>query len=644
MFGKKGILTIALLTVLSVFLLAGCSRSGASAAFKGTMELSDSFQGQRTVEVTLGAGFSERYFGDDGSKLDEIVNKAPEGTEITLNDNRSVITINIPFRTVTEYTKAVTALIGDDFKKRTGSDITVYYNRENSSFKRGMVFIENFSDADIARWVWDRMAEEGLVGEEDVFEELFAENTSVLYVNGQSTAEGPEPYSISTVADHYITGIDIQTEITDSGYEVAVSFRGNTAKLTSMGKTLTKKLRDSVPADGNIVSVTDDDIKTYTISFKASGVEEYTQKINKVLSSKNSYVRQDNGSGGETDQDETDDEDGELKAVTGIEIYADASYYLDYADPDSQITYSVLASPDYTVDSIASAYGTLTGTDYDFTDEYCIINTGTAVPDPVNISFSYSVSIRSINVTTEVKNEGLLERTMVFTLSKDEYRLIGDQFEKRLNSHLEEGSECEKTVNDRTVDYKVVLTAGSGAELGQVTNSFLGGNDENIQASLTGGRDKKRNIRSITYSFTDAINFTNILGGSRISDGITYVFTYPNGFGGHFNGEGSYENAVEDGSTISCTTMNKSITVSSGGSRINLTGWFTLILWIISAVAFVILSFIYRKKIFAFIRGGEDRWTSLDIRTRRQYKRLGIYASVLVIFLFMTIRFVFGIY
>ncbi|MBQ9828072.1 MAG: hypothetical protein IJM62_05260 [Lachnospiraceae bacterium] len=643
MFGKKGLLTIALLAFLSMFAFAGCSGSSASAGFSGTMELSDTFQGQRTVEVVLGAGFTGDRLEGKESKLLEILKNAPDGVTINVNDSMSLITFTFDFRSVTGYTNAVTELIGSNFKKRTGSDICVYYNRENSSFKRGTTFVENFSAADVARWLFDRMAEEGILREDDEFTELFTDNGSVLYLNGQEVCEGTDPYRVSTVEDHYITGIDIQTEITDSGYKVDISFRGNTAKLSSMGKTLTKKLRDSVPTDGNIVSVTDDDIKTYTISFKASGVEEFTQKMNKVLSSKTSYVKLNSGAaddGGEGDGQE----DPDLKAVTGITIYADASYYLDYGDDGSNITYSVLASPDYTVDSISSGFGTMGGRDYEYTDEFCIVRASTQVPDPVDISFSYSVSIRSITVATDVKNESLLERTIVFTLSKDEYRLIGEQFEKRINSHLPEDTECEKTVNDRTVDYKVVFTAESGDELGRITNSFLGGNDENVQASLTGGRDKKRNIKNITYSFTDSINFTNILGGSRITDGITYSFSYPNGFSGSFSGGGSYENASSEGSTVTCTTMNKSITVASGGSRINISGWTIMILWILSAAATLVLSLLYRKKILSFIKGKENRWIDLDIRTRRQYKRLGIYAAVLVTFIFMTARLVFGIY
>ena len=103
----------------------------------------------------------------------------------------------------------------------------------------------------------------------------------------------------------------------------------------SLGQDLTEIMNDLVPEGGSFSSRTTEDETVYTIKVSAVSTQDYVDKLNQALHTDNTVF----------EVTEESDETDTLRAQRRITQYLDGSYFLDFSDPDTVMTYVLIASP-----------------------------------------------------------------------------------------------------------------------------------------------------------------------------------------------------------------------------------------------------------------------------------------------------------
>ena len=112
----------------------------------------------------------------------------------------------------------------------------------------------------------------------------------------------------------------------------------------SLGQDLTEIMNDLVPEGGSFSSRTTEDGTVYTIKVSAVSTQDYVDKLNQALHTDNTVF----------EVTEESDETDTLRAQRRITQYLDGSYFLDFSDPDTVMTYVLKASPEHSFENCES--------------------------------------------------------------------------------------------------------------------------------------------------------------------------------------------------------------------------------------------------------------------------------------------------
>ena len=593
------------------------------------MEMDENFQGQRVMTTILSSSIFDQAFGGDLERLQDMVTEyCPTTMQCTASeaDGDVQITMTLPFANYTDYENK----IGQILERTPG----IYFDYSNSMFKSGFMLQEDFTSLDLFQWLLQALANEYSGLADRSLEDIFTlGDTEVVFDGGEALAS-QQPITVEQMESHAFDSISADITIHDNAYEVEVNFFVDSDTYYSMGDRMDAVMQRLAPAGATYNASTSDSQRIYTFGFSAYNEESLIEQLNTVFSTENcEFEVTDEGNNEQT-----------LEARRDLTIYLDGSYFLDFSEPDTTMTYHLTADSRYSFENCESLTGFLrnftTEQEGDTSSAYIVVGPS----DRVQVEMSYSIDIRQIQAETIINGDNSLERNLIFSLGASEAEIVGDSFSTKVQGRISDGMSFETEEQDEQVLYKVHITAQSPEELSTLTTRFLNGGDtENQTSILTGGREERHRLRTISYAYEDTINLEGFLGGAVSEEGITYRITYPRQYTAALT-EGTFTDVQADGNVLSLTTLNPVLTVKSEASAANIVGITQIILWWASLVLMLIGLVLNLRHIVGLWKEKEAYLGRVDLFTKKNMAGMTVCVVAVVIFVITSLRMIFRIY
>ena len=601
-----------IISTLLVLMLAGCSGKLSHIDINTTLTVDKTFNGSRVMTADIPAAAYKYVFGGSLTTLEDVINQYTPGDmycTASENENGGVqIQMIIDFASRNEYQKKIeTICIGNT----TDSAITPVINFDYS---------QNIQD-------------------------IFQLGKTEVVFDGE-TMQMDDYIKISTIQSNAFDSVSVAAQLADDQSVAAeITYVVSNKVVAALGTKLKSLMDTLVPADASMTYQDGNNSRTYTISFESATLQNYVTNVNKALHTSNTVF-----------EVTTEGDTESLSAKKLIKQYYDGSYFLDFTDENTTMSYILKVSPEYTVESCSSTYGYLKDEASSYSSDTCEITMTVASADEVTAVLGFAVDIDEVDITTSVHSDTNIERTFEFRLSSDAVNLIGSSIEDRLNTAAEQWPDQmnvnkENILNNTT--YSITLSANSADELTKMTRAVLGesgtsDNDKNNSGELTnslfnGGTEKHKNPWNIHCSYEDTLNLSGFLKGSQIKNGIHYQLDYPKGFKATFTENNTFEDAAADGASITCSTFNKVLSVKSTAEKANFNGILIFGLWILSILCILVIALMNIGNIASLI-SNKKLDISGDLFKGKHLIRLTLLVIAIVCFIFMTIRLIFRVY
>ena len=618
-----------------MFLLTACTSSG---PMEVTTRLiaDEKFNGQRAMSITIDSKSFKSWFDEDIEKLNTLIKEnCPAdmyGNAVENEDGSVTVIMTIPFASYEEYyDKVMRVFNANSYDPET--EPTVYFEYSDSLLKKGFTIEENFSSVELCYWLVDALAKDNSKMENKTIEELFIPGKT-MFVFGQQELETDSCIAYSHMESNALEHVRVETTLNDTGsYDVIVDFYVSMDVWNKLGIQLSETMASLVPEGGVFATKTTSERKVFTIKVTAVSTADYCEKLNQILHTDNTVF----------EVIEENDETDTLKARKIITQYLDGSYFLDFSDGNTKMTYVLKASPEHSFENCESLYNYVQQCTYENTESYCGTYVDVNPADQITVNLGYSVDIDKIEVNTIMHSPINFERHMKFTLTSEQNRIIGQRFEERIQDRLTDTITYEKTPSGGGYVYQVVIMADSAESLSKQTSAFLDGYDSS-NSQIFGGQSDENRLKKITYEFTDQINFMTFLSGSQATKGFYYRFEYPKKYMAHFVENSNHENILEDANVLTCITYNKVIDVKSYAEKTNWIGISQRILWWLSFVGMFVVILLNVPAILKCIKKRQLDMREFDLFSKKGYTYCTIFALCLVIFAVATIRLMFKVY
>ncbi len=618
-------------------LLTSC---GSESSMKVTTRLiaDENFNGQRAMSIDMDSKTFKSWFDEDIEKLNTLIKEECPvdmyGNAVKNQDGSVTMVMTIPFASYEEYYDKVIRIISSSGRYDEEHMPTTYFEYSDSLLKKGFTIEESFSSVELCYWLVDALAAEKSQLADKTIDELFTIGKN-MFVFNQEELETQGCIAYSHMESNALEHVRVETTLNDTGsYDVVVDFYVSKDIQVKLGEQLTKTMESLVPVGGIFSTKTTSAGKTFTIKVTAISTEDYCAKLNQILHTDNTVFQ----------VIEENDEEDTLKARKIITQYLDGSYFLDFSDSNTKMTYVLKASPEHSFENCESMYNYVQQCTYENTENYCGTYVDVCPADQITVNLGYSVDIDKIEVNTIMHSPIEFARYMKFTLTSEQNRIIGQRFEERIKERLTDTITYEKTPIVSGYVYEVSILADSPDSLSKQTSSFLDGYTDSSNSQIFGGQSDENRLKKVTYEFTDQINFMTFLSGSQATKGFYYRFEYPKKFEAHFVENSNHENILEDANVLTCITYNKVIDVKSYAQKVNWTGISQRILWWLSfaiIIAVIVLNF---APIMRCIKKRKFDAQEFDLFSKKGYMYCTILALSLVIFAVSTIRLMFKVY
>lgn len=329
---KRILLPLALLVVM-VFALAGCGAEVSTA-----MTIDENFAGKRNITLTISNDDLGKV--DGGIKgLEKVIKKdIPKAMSYKIKkaEGGQTITFTVSFKDIKDYRTKVGALIKAGItaeeKKNNSNVITpeVVYERNESYFKKGIVFKENFSSVDLLDWFREGLRKAGIISES---ESNWFENAShVVTIEGVEYSGGAQ-FNVDKQENTCLSSCDVETKLLlDNSLERTVKFTANESTVTALadkGCELESYMKGLTPKGDSFKAEKSEYGDTYYIfTLKAKDAKEMMTKTNAVMQTEgNSFAL----------KSEVDKKNPGVAKVTINETF-DGSYYLNYGSYSSPVS------------------------------------------------------------------------------------------------------------------------------------------------------------------------------------------------------------------------------------------------------------------------------------------------------------------
>lgn len=621
-----------------IFILASCT-SNKPLQVDTRMAFDSTFSGQRIVSATMSSSEFKSLFDSDIDHLNQLLDEScPSSIDCVaqVNDDKSVsITMTVPFASYTDYYDKICKIFSGSSSYNIDNMPSVYFEYSDSILKKGMIIEETFTSTELFFWMMDAFIKDNPTLEGRTADEMFILGKTVLAYNQQDYEMSDGYIQMSDMDSNALEHISIETIMKDDGsYDVTVTYEAGEAVVTKLGSKLTDMIKALIPEDGSFASKASETGKSFTIQFNAADETDYVNKMNQALHT------------GDTVFDVAQESDGEdtLRARTRITQYLNGSYFLDFSDEDTIMTYVLKASSEHSFENCESAYKYIKSCNYEDTDDYCSTYVTVSLPDEITVSLGYSVDIDKIEVITTVLSEVEYQRIIKFSLTPSQMNIIGNRFEERISERLIEQMSYERIQESVNTVFQVTMTAGNSEEISTLTSSFLESIEGQQSSSLTGGALEKKSLNKIYYEYVDKIDFSSFIGGSQATKGIYYRFEYPKRFKASFAENYNCENMQSDYNILTCVTHNKAIEVKTMGERTNWEGLLLRSSFYLSLAGILIVLLMNLSAILRCIKKGQLDYKEFDFFSQRGYIMLTVLAVSIIVFAISLFRLIFTIY
>ncbi|NCB99070.1 MAG: hypothetical protein EOM34_00115 [Clostridia bacterium] len=614
---------------LMMWILCGCM-GNTKISIDTSLTVNKNFKGSREMSAVISDSVFKRAFNGDLEELQKVVTEKCPSTMICSAEevnNGVEITMTLEFASLSDYTNKIGQILG----KTPG----IYYDASNSIFKSGYMIQENFSSQELFNWLLEALKEEYTEFSDAELGDIFTNGkTQVIYED--ETIETSEQIHVEKMDSHTFDTLSVELTMNDDdSYGVLINFIVSKEVYYDMGDKMDDAIKKLAP-DGGVYEVNEvDEQRVYTIGFSAYNETTLLSQLNSVLQTKNCEFK----------VEENGDESDPFRANKVITLYLDGSYFLDFSKDNAELVYKLNAGSEYSFDQCESLTGFLKDYSYDHSDKYTSVYMTVGPSDQVRISLSYAIDIQKIEAYTKITSDTSLDRSMTFKFDSEKAALMGETFENKLRARMDEDMTLDVTDEEGVTSYRVNIHGKSVEELSLKTTKFLDGsaNEENLTSMISGGKSKRKMLRTKSYTFEDRINFQQFLGSAAVDEGISYQIDYPSGYTAAFE-NGSYTDMVTSENTLTCTTKDQILVVSSNGATANVSGVSQLIIWWASLILTIFSLVMNLKHIAGYIRHRQKYLLKTDLSHGRNQVFLTVGTVALVVFLFTSLRMIFRVY
>lgn len=632
---RRNLLLLACFVLMLLF--AGCSQMK-PLSVDTQLTVDKNFRGQRTMTAVMTKKEFDALFDGDLEGLNTLLrdhSPVDMDSQATQEDNGSVkITLSIPFASYTEYYDKIMKIFSGSNSYDADNMPSVYFEYSDSLLKKGFAVEENFTSTELFFWLTDVMLAEISQLSGKTADELFTAGTTTLIFEGEEIP-AESAINISRMDANALDTITVETTLNSNGsYDAVIDYYAGAQVVEKLGQKLTQIMSGLTPDGGTFSTKATEEGTVFTIKVSAVSTEDYVSKLNKALHTDNTVF----------EVSEESDALDTLKARKKITQYLDGSYFLDFSDADTVMTYVLKASPEHSFENCESAYKYIKSCNFDNTDDYCSTYVTVAPSDKITLYLGYSVDIDKVEVETTMNNEKDFVRNLKFTLTPEQNNIIGERFEERINERLDENTTYEKTKSGSSTVYTVTLRADSAEALSAQTCAFLDGNSTTGNSAFSGGRSDEDRLNKVSYAYTDKIDLSIFLSGSQSTKGLYYRFQYPKNFTGHFVENNNYENVLEDYNVLTCVTHNKVIEVRSYAQKANIVGILQRVFLLLSLAGMLIVLLLNIGAILRCVKKRRFDPEEFGLFSSRGYIFVTILSVCAVVFVISAVRLLFGIY
>lgn len=494
---------------------------------------------------------------------------------------------------------------------------------------------ENFSSRELFGWLIEALGEEYSQFQDAGVGDIFINGNNQVVYEGEAI-ETTEEIHVEKMDSHAFETVSAELTMNDDGsFRTEINFIADNEVYYDMGDDMDRAIKKLVPA-GGVYEVSDVDAqRVYTIGFSAYNSQTLLSQLNTVLKTdKCKFKVEENG-----------DHSDPFRANKVITIYLDASYFLDFGKPETELVYKLNAASEYAFNSCESITGFLKDYFYENSDKYTSVYAAVGPSDEVQIHLTYAIDIKEIEVNTKISAENTLSRDLIFKFNSEKAELNGENFESKLRARMDENMTLNVSEEGDVTSYTVNISGSSTEELSRATTEFLDGsvNEEALTSVLTGGKSDKKKLKIKSCSYEDRIDLERFLGSASVEDGITYRMEYPKGYTVAFE-DGSYRDMVVENNVLTCKTKDQILVVKSRGEAVNMAGIPQLILWWGSLILTILSLVLNIRHIAGYIRYREKYLLKTDLFHGKNLLLMTVGVVAATVFLFTTLRLILKIY
>lgn len=441
--------------ISGIFLLTGCGIHVST-----DLSVNENFKGNRTITCFVSRSDMLQYFKGDNAKIDTIIsNNCPDPLSYTMKETGkgTEFIFELHFQSLDEYKTALGSVLN------FSPEIT--FHGSDSIFSKGLKLTENFSSIDLLRWFEVLLTDEYSISDKQLENLWEIGDTKVKFADQEYKSEKAQ-IQINSVEYADFGGIDIYTtEKEDRSYERLIRFKIPTSTLDKHALELENFFADRLPENATAYWVPTKTGKNYELTIYSDSFRDLSEQTAFALVSKDHQV---------TVSSTFDDYQFFQYNQERME-QLDFSYFLCTEDGEVPVTYY------YKPNSITKAdtekirkkiNNNFTGKT-DKNGYYCLFD---STCTSLNVGFlsKMTLPVTSYQITTTLKDKGILEREFVFSfqnyLRNIEIKRLESFFEKNNTSRLQMSGDFKsetgtlrilQTGNKDSLNYSSRLLFGS---------------------------------------------------------------------------------------------------------------------------------------------------------------------------------------
>ncbi len=531
--------------LIIAFVFAGCG-----ADVSTTMTIDSNFAGSRQITLTISNDDLGDVTGGIGGLETVITGNIPKEMSYSIGDydGGKTIVFTIDFTSISDYRAKVNAIIaaGVTAEERSEDDVPVpevIYERNESYFKKGIRFEENFDSVDLLDWF-----REGLRTAD-----IISDSESNWYENGNHyvTIEGTEyssysNFEVNNQENTCLNRCEVITQVmVDNSVKRTITFTVDSDtidELAAKGCVLEDYLGALAP-EGSEFTVTEEGVQnTYAFEFSADTAEDLVKKTNAILQTDTNALT----------LETTIDADRLGYATVAYSELLDGSFYLDYNGYNRPMASDVNVYNNTTV--ISSQVGEST-VDYNTTEEG--VRYYPSASQTYQFNMDWQIEFSDIDFSVNSLGNGNVSVTLDGKLSEDLSAEMKQSAIDRMKSFFTTDEHYEATEDSFTITY-----SGAIDRVVADINLLLRSVNGTIEITDDGSATPYFSIIEKAYDtpsfFTDGVaydvtcDFTPLFGDAELrvdeSDGF---------FGSKHYQDGIYQN--DDGET--CVNARSSFKV-----------------------------------------------------------------------------------